>query len=434
MKAKRLRMFFQAAAIGTCITSLVGCGETDHAQSENVKLAAHGSNGPIKVRAVRLVSRALQRDVRLPGELVPYREVSIYPKVQGFVKSINVDRGKQVKRGDVLVLIVAPEIDAQCGEAEGRVEAARSAVSEAESKVASLQAEKDSAKAKLASDEALLKRIKHAAQTEGAVAPYDIEQAEQKVASHEANVRSSSRLIEAARSQLNSERGRLKAALQALRSAQQMKDYLTVRAPFDGVITERNVHEGSLVNSSITTTPMLKLQEAARLRLLLPVPENTIAGLHVGTEVSFTVPAFTARKFTGKVERISHLLDRKTRSMTVEADVDNRNSDLEPGMYPDVTWKMSVPYKTIFTPSSAVATSEDGKTYVVKIVDGTARPVDIVCKQSMNELVEIEGDVAEGDEVAFSSLHELKKGTAVVASLSSLEEAIQTAEKESGHN
>jgi RND family efflux transporter MFP subunit len=417
-----------AASVLIAATLLVSCSEADHAKSsDQVKLASHSDQKELlKVRTVKLVSQPLQREVRIAGELLPYREVALYPKVQGFVKTINVDRGTQVKRNALLVQIVAPEVDAHCGEAEGRVEAARSAVFEAESKIASLLANRDSAKAKLASDQALFRRVKHAAQTEGAVAPYDLEQAEQKVASHKADLESAERQIEGARSQLLSEKGRLKSAEQALKSALEMKAYLTIRAPFDGVITERNVHEGSLVNSNSGSAPMLKLQENARLRLVIPVPESAIAGLHLGSNVEFSVPAYTSKRFTASIKRIGHSLDRKTRSMTVEADVDNASGNLEPGMFPDVIWKMSVPFPTIFAPPAAIATADDGKTFVVRIDNGVAKVVEVTCKQSMHDLIEISGDVKESEQVALTSLHELKDGIRVEPELCTLAQVSAT--------
>jgi multidrug efflux pump subunit AcrA (membrane-fusion protein) len=115
--------------------------------------------------------------------------------------------------------------------------------------------------------------------------------------------------------------------------------------------------------------------------------------------------------------------------MTVEADIDNRDGALEPGMYPDVRWQMAVPYATIFAPSQAVATAGNGTNFVVRLDGGIAKPTHVICKNSMQDLIEIVGDVAVGDEIAITSLHELKEGSRVAAERVSLDEALKLSTK-----
>jgi hypothetical protein len=102
----------------------------------------------------------------------------------------------------------------------------------------------------------------------------------------------------------------------------EVEGYLLVRAPFDGVITERNVHPGALVGPATASgaTPLLKLEQTARLRLIVPVPEKYVAGMTEGARVDFSVPAFPGETFSGTIARISHSIDVKTRTMPVESD------------------------------------------------------------------------------------------------------------------
>lgn len=383
-------------------------------QTNTVKDSNHESieNRCPEVSTIKIISKSLHKKLEIPGELLAFRDVPIYPKVQGFIKSMKVDRGSVVKRGQVLIEIVAPEVNAQYGETEGKLETALSSLREAASNIEKSIAQQREAEAKLASDEAVYKRIQHAAKTEGAIAETDLDEALQKVEGDRAHVQAAAQAVEAARAEVNAERGKVKAAEQALSSIREIKAYLTITAPFDGVITERNVHEGTLVSASDLSKPMLRIQQIALLRLLVPVPESAVAGMHSGIPIKFTVPAFTGKIFTATVKRVAHALDTRTRSMLVEADVINSTGELEPGMYPEVVWDMERPYPTLFAPSSAVTTSSDS-TFLIRVRNGIAERVQVTRGQTMGNLVEVVGALTAGDEVVVRGTEELKTGMKV---------------------
>lgn len=413
--------------------TLCSCVRTDGERAgANVQAATEPQQASgLTITTAKVESHKIARDLRIPAELMPFREIVIYSKGQGFVHKITVDRGSSVQKGELLVQVVAPELEAQLAEARAKAYSARSSVAEVESKVQSLIAQSKEAEATLGADQALSRRIRQAAETPGAVAPYDLEQIDQKIQVHKARIEADSSLIAAAKSDLNAQKGKLKAAEQSQKSAEQILSYLMVHAPFDGVITERNVHEGSLVMG--TNSPaMLKLEQKSLLRLLVPIPEAAVAGMKEGTQLSFTVPAFSSKNFVGVVHRISHVLDRKTRSMIVEADVENTNGQLEPGMYADVAWRMVAPESTLLVPSSAIKSAE-GKSVIFRISDGTVQEVPISCKQSMGDMVEIVGDVKEGEEVAVTAIHELKPGTKVTAHIASSGEPKGASESQDKH-
>lgn len=362
---------------------------------------------------VKIFAKKLEKQLHIPGELAAFRDVAVYPKVQGFVRRIDVDRGSAVKKGQTLLEIDAPELSSQYGEAEGKLESVKSALLEMQSRIHRSVAEQKEAEAKLASDEAVQKRIQHAAKTPGAVAETDLDEVQQKVEAGKARVQALVQAVEAARSQLKSEQGKVKAAEQALSSVKEMRNYLTITAPFDGVITERNVHEGSLVSSSsLNAKPMLRIQQTSVLRLLVPVPESAVSGMAVGMQMTFTVPAYTGKVFNATLKRIGHVLDPKTRSMMVEADVQNLQAELEPGMYPEVQWQLKRPYSTLFVPSSAVTSNADA-TFVIRIKNGLAERVEVSRGQTMADFVEVVGEIHAGEEVALKATEELKTGTKV---------------------
>src|SRR5262249_50681 len=121
---------------------------------------------------------------------------------------------------------------------------------------------------------------------------------------------------------------------EAARSSQNIGEYLRITAPFDGVITHRHVHKHSLPTPS-PIPPMLMLQQCARLRLVVPIPEANVSSIALKAKINFTVPSFPGEIFSGVVQRVSNALDEKTRTMPVELDVSNPNRRLAPGMVPE---------------------------------------------------------------------------------------------------
>jgi RND family efflux transporter MFP subunit len=306
---------------------------------------------------VPVVSQKLVKPMRLSGELIARRDVALYARVQGFVEKIEVDRGSVVKQGQALVQLVAPELEAQRHEAE----------------------------AKLASDLATYKRLKEASATPGVVSGNEVEVSEKVVEADRARVQ----------------------------WWKQNESYLKISAPFDGVITERNVHEGSLVSpSGAGSTAMLRIQEVATLRLVVAIPEVAAGSVTDGDIVKFSVPAFPGISFSGTVARTARALDLKTRSLPVELDVENRDGRLAPGMFPEVHWLMKRPEPTLFVPPSAIVTTTE-RTFVVRVSGGKAEWVDVKLGVSTGPLQEVFGGLSAGDTVALRGSDELRAGTIV---------------------
>jgi RND family efflux transporter MFP subunit len=325
----------------------------------------HGGPGdaatPIpSVEVVPVESRALDTTTHLEGELSPYESVALYARTAGFVSSVTVDRGTVVKKGQLLVQLVAPEIGAQRAEAQ----------------------------AKLLADQSTAQRLASAAKTPGAVSQNELDLAQAAARADEARV----------------------ASIAA------MEQYLTVTAPFDGVITERNVHPGALVGPQGAggSTPMLKLEQVSRLRLTVAVPENLAGAIAQGSTASFSVRAFPGTSFSGSVSRVAHSVDTRTRSMPVELDVDNADGRLASGMFADVRWRVKRDAPSLFVPAAAVVQSTE-RTFVVRIKNATAEQVPVQRGTSDGELVEVFGGLSAGDVVALRGNEELRSGTRVEA-------------------
>ncbi len=420
MKITRKRLVLGViAAIAAIVITFWTLGRSSAPQIKqqggNPAAASPGQAQAPTILVTAVVSQDLIRQIRLPGELQAYQDVALFSKVQSFVEWIGADRGSIVKRGQLLIRLSAPELAAQRNEAEARARVAQSQRLEAESRVQSTRAQRLEAAAKLASDEATYRRLKTASATPGVVAGNEIEIAQRAVEADRARVQSWEENEKAAQAQVRSLAESEKATEQAARSGQDIESYLRITAPFDGVITERNVHQGSLVGPTGTppAQPMVRIQQVSRLRLLVPVPETDVAGIAQGARVNFTAPGFPGEMFNGVVQRIGHSLDVKTRTMPVELDVANPSGRLAPGMSPEVIWPSRRQHPSLFVPASAVVSTTE-RTFVIRISSGLAEWVDIKRGASMGSLVEVFGDLTEGDQVAVRGTDELRAGSAVI--------------------
>src|SRR5215813_13983803 len=347
-------------------------------------LAATSSAAQAPVETARVVAKAVERQVKLPGEFQPYLAVPIYAKVTGFVRHVDVDRGSRVTEGQLLMTLEAPEMQSQ--------------VLEAQSKAQAIELQRVEAAAKLASAESTYERLKAASATPGVVAENDVVVAQKTVEAAQALVRSYDDSIKAAQAQV-----------QAVKDLQQ---YLTIKAPFDGIITERNVHPGALVGPGTTAPPLLRLQQITRLRLVVAVPELLVGATVKGARVPFTVPAYPGETFYGVLNLLAHDLDPKTRTMPVELDVRNPDLRLGAGMYPEVQWPVKRPLPSLLVPPTSIVTTTE-RTFVIRVTNGVAQWVNVGRGARVGDLVEVFGALKEGDTIVRRGTDEIREGSKV---------------------
>jgi RND family efflux transporter MFP subunit len=310
------------------------------------------------IDVVPVVSKPLDTTIQLEAELAPYERVAIFARANGFVSQVLVDRGSHVKQGQLLVTVVAPELGAQRAEAQ----------------------------AKLQGDKSTFDRLKAASQTPGAVAGHEIEVAEATVQADQAR----------------------------LDSVRAMEQYLALTAPFEGVVTERNVHPGALVGpqGGATATPLLRIEQVHKLRLTVAVPETLVGGIAEGVTATFSVRTFPGAKFTGVTKRVAQSIDTKTRSMPVELDVDNTDGRLAPGMFANVVWPVRRTAPSIFVPPSAIAQSTE-RTFVARVKDGAVEQVPVQRGITQGDLIEVFGALQAGDTIAKRASEDLRSGMRV---------------------
>lgn len=343
---------------------------------------------PVAIEVAHVVAQRVDVMLSMPGQLDAYETVAVYPRVNGFVKSIGVDRGSHVTTGEVMAVLEAPELAAQRAEAQSKVQAANS-------QLAATRAKGDA-------DANTYDRLKAAAATPGVVAGNDLVVAQKQVEASQGQIAAAEQNAEAAR--------------QALQSVAEIEGYLKVVAPFDGVVTERNVHPGALVGPTggPSAVPMMRLMKNDRLRLVVPVPEAYVADVPRGVRVTFTVPAYPGQEFVGTIARVAQAVDVKTRTMAVELDVPNRDGRLAAGTFCQVRWAVRRSMPSLFVPASSVANTT-GRTFVVRIRGARAEWVDVETGLTSGALIEVFGDLHAGDQVAIRGTDEIQPGANVMS-------------------
>jgi membrane fusion protein, multidrug efflux system len=333
------------------------------------------------VALVKVESHSASRTIPLTAELLPYLQTDIEARVPGYVEQVLVDRGSVVHRGEVLVQLSAPEM--------------RSETNASESMLRQAEAEEAEARAQAAAAASTYARLEEAAKTQGAVAGNELVQAEKQK--------------DAADSLLLSRTAAARAAKARMAASGEMESYLRVRAPFDGTITDRFVHPGLMVEPN-GHTPLLRLQQTTRLRLVVPVPESYVGSVVRGGSVTFQVPAHPGRSYTGKIARIANAVDPQSRTMMVELDVSDKT--LAPGMYPTVDWPVGSNDMSLFVPGTSVVTTTE-RTFVIAAVNGHAHWIDVRKGPVAGERVAIRGPVAEGQLVVRRATDEIREGMAL---------------------
>lgn len=404
-------MIRQSIKISIILAALLtgGCQGKRNDAPRGVQPAA----APPSIATTTIESKEISRQLRLPGELRAWQEVDLTARVAGYIASLTVDRGAAVGAGQLLVRLAAAELSSQRSGEEATSASINLRRTEAEAHARSVRAQRLEAEARLAAATATWRRLKAAAATPGVVSGNELEAAGHQVAAEEARVQIFRENEAAAQAQIRSLGESEKAAQAGASAARTTEDYLQIRAPFSGIITDRFAHPGNLAGPG---QPLLRLQQLSRLRLVVSLPEAEVASVRPGLPVKFTLPAFPGQSFEGIVARIANALDPRTRTMAVEIDVTNRDLKLAPGMFPQVDWPVNRSTPSLLVPPSAVAVTTE-RTFVIRISNGVADWVDVrrgvPVSLDGRDLVEIFGNLTAGETIAVRGTDELRAGTKV---------------------
>ena len=374
MKNKRSSIVLLAGAL-LLLGVLSGCSSSDGEAKNKDSQSDSGSNkskdSAAVIPVVSLMKGRLSTTLYVPGELEAFYQVDLYAKVASFVKKLYVDIGSEVREGQLLATMEAPEIQSQLATALSREKAEE---------------------ALYIADKASYDRVVETAKTPGTISPNDIDQADAKQKSDYAQLEA------------------LKAAYNEV--AETLK-YLEIRAPFDGVISARNTNPGAYVGPSGQgqALPMFTLQQQKHMRLVVSVPEAFTGFLYDQDEVKFTVKALPDRKFTAKVRRLAGALDNRLRAERTEMDVYSNDKTLLPGMVAEVDLPLPSKDSTFIVPSSAVVNGTE-QVFVVRITpDHKAEWINVRLGRSEGGRTEIYSDsLREGDLLVQRASEETRNG------------------------
>ncbi len=360
------------AGLAITISSLSSCqsGAKEKEQPSEEEQQEQAVETPT-VDLVPVTKGKLSNSIAIPGELIPYQQVDLYAKVNSYVKKLLVDIGSEVHAGQLLVVLEAPEINSQLAGAQSRIK---------------------QYEAVYYASKATYDRLVNTSKTPGTISLNDLEQAEAKKNADMANVES---------------------AKSALKEVSANLAYLEIRAPFDGVITSRNVNLGAYVGpGGKGSDPLFTLQDQKRLRLVVSIPENSTGFLSNKSEVNFTVKALPNQKFTAQVKRMAGALDEKLRAERLEMDVYNKDKKLLPHMFAEVNVPLPAGDSTFVVPKTAVVTSTE-KVFVVKVVNHKAQWVDVKKGFTSGDMIEIYGNLSPDEKLVKVASDEIRDGSTV---------------------
>jgi len=355
---------FTRAACLLAVLCAVSAGCSSHADDPTPNQA------PPPVGVVRAERGAMARSITLPGDLVGLYHAALHAKVTGYLKSIAVDKGDWVKKGQRLAEVEVPELDQKL----------------------------QRARANLAVQRGSYERLHRVWETDHRlVAREDVDVAE----------------------------GHFEQAKADVDELEVMVGYTHIVAPFDGVITARFVDPGALIQASGHETsgdassaakgssgPIVTLEDIDTLRVYVYVTEEETSLVKAGLPVVLRLREFPGREFKAAVTRYANSLDLSTRTMLVEADIDNRSHELYPGMYADVTIELARHDGVVKVPSSAVGSSADAS-FVYVVRDGRLAKVSVTTDLADEGWVEVTSGLRGDESVVGTISSALQEGELV---------------------
>lgn len=372
-----------AALVSICVTfAVAGC-----------KTASGGKDADAAAVPSARVAVAQRGDIShvltLAGQFQPYQVVDVHPKVSGYMRKINVDIGDIVQKGQTLAVLEVPELKAQLQQTVFEVEQSKEEITRAQHDI-------NRAVATHTALHSAYQRLEEAGKGHpGLIAQQELDDAQAKDLSSEAQV-------DAAKSAMEAAKQRAGGAEADNQRVQALHDYTTVQAPIAGVVVWRYADTGALIqggtNSNSQDLPIVRLSQSALLRLRIPVPENEVRYVHDGDELEVRVDA-VGRSFTGKIVRFTRDVNFETRTMETEVDVENRDLAISPGMYANTMLRLGHVENVITIPVEALVLN--GRQHVVYVLDEGnhvhIRPVQVGIQGS--KLAEIISGLKSGDRV-----------------------------------
>jgi RND family efflux transporter MFP subunit len=371
VKAPSRRSLLTAATAAVLLAAVVvGYGFVNRAQSKQEVVAWTAAVSVPTVALAQSIPQSPTQTLTLPGNIQPFNRAEIFARVNGYIKSWDHDIGSQVKSGEVLATIDAPDLDQQLGQAKATLASVR-----ANHQIASLTASRNN----------ILLQKQIVAQQLADQTTADEKAKEAVVDANEANVRQ----LEA------------------------MQSFKTLAAPFDGVVTARNVELGMLINSGGSGQPLFEVSDLHRVRLYVQVPQSFSAALTVGMKAKFGMPQYPGVQFDATLSHISKAINQASHSMQVELQADNADGKFFGGSYCIVHFEIPTDANLVKIPSTALVTGNQGTQ--VATIDGNNKVVfkRVQLGRDLGDSVEVLAGLSPSDRIIDNPPETLTTGDAV---------------------
>jgi HlyD family secretion protein len=379
------------------LMSEAGCRRS----AESAPEAAQSKATVDRVTAGKPVRKTLKLTTTQPGRIEAFEEAPLFPKVTGFVEKILVDIGDSVKKGQLLIQLSVPEMvdevrqmdallaqsEAEVTQAEAAVKSADAMASMADAKVAQAKAGVDRATGEyerwkaeharmveLAAKGSVTEKLVDETLNQFRAADAARQEADANVKSAAASLSAAQANVQKAHADLVAAGARQKVAAANLAHAKTMLAYAEIKAPFDGVVTQRNVDTGHYVHPTTggTADPLLVVAQTQHVRVFVDVPEMEAPSVDAGDKPKTAVvrvQSLGEKGIDGKITRTSWSLDKSNRSLRVEIDLPNGDGKLRPGMYAKVDILLAQRDNVLTLPATAIV-RESGATYCCLVNSG----------------------------------------------------------------
>jgi RND family efflux transporter MFP subunit len=355
-----------AIVAGVVIFGVVARRGSEHSLAKETAASAIPS-----VNVVYPTPSNLSSEIALPGNTQAYMDTPIYSRTNGYLKSWYFDIGAHVRKGQLMAQIETPEVDQQLQVAQADLKSA--------------QANLDLANTTSARYQNLLKT--------------------NSVSKQETDV---------AVSDAAAKKAAVDASMANVRRLEQLQSFEKVYAPFDGIVTARNTDVGRLISAGQNTTPqeLFHLAAIGKIRVYVAVPESYSAAIKDGGKATLTLDEYPGRSFEGTIARNSNAIDQASRTLNVEVDVDNPKSELLPGAYVFVHFKVPQHASSLMIPSNTLLFRSEGLRVGV-VRDGRVQLVPVKIGRDAGATVEIASGLTPNDAVILDPSDSLASGQEV---------------------
>ena len=394
----------------------------------------------MRVETVAVAREALKRvSEAIPAELLPYEKTDIFAKVSGYLQEIRVDYGDRAKKGDVLAVLWVPELQKEFEQRKAVVARAGAAIQQAREAVKAAEARVRSGEAAIAEAEA--GRLRAQAQYERWKSEYtrigelvrggaiearildetlkEFKASEAALAEAEAKIKLTHAALDANKAERDKAQADVSVAEANLLVAKADRDqveamlqYTSVVAPYDGVVTKRNLHTGAFIGSKPGEQPLLTIVRTDILRVVVDVPEKDVRYLGKDNRVVVDLDALPGKKFEWKITRLAPVLGAGKKAR-VEADIPNPDGTLYPGMYGHAAVILEEKPQALTVPAACLS-SDDKGSFVWVAMNGTARQKRVAIGLSDGSKAEITSGLTDAEEVICNAKGTLRDGQPVI--------------------